>query len=187
MTLHRSRMIERLLNLDVRMPPRRAFTLAEVIIVVLITSILAVIAVPRYADSIDRFRAEAAAKRIAADMNLTRERAMTRSTQESINFFAVTDQYQMVNGPDIDHSSQEYWVDFAHTPYPVDLVSATFINMGGATNTVAVVWDMNGRAQASVSPPGSGKPLASGEVVVAAGIEQRTVVIDPVTGEARLQ
>ena len=180
-------MVDSTPQLNVSRPLRRAFSLAEVMIVVLIMSILAVVAVPRYADSVDRFRAEAAAKRIAADMNLTRERAIMASAQADINFFAASDRYQMVNAPDINHSSQEYWVDLSKTAYPADLVSATFINTDSGTDTVAVMWDMYGRAHAYVSPPGSGEPLASGQVVVSAGNEQRMVDIDPVTGEASVQ
>src|SRR3954451_23186913 len=70
-------------------PQRRsstAFTLFELMIVILIIWIAAAVAVPRYASSVGRYRAEFAAKRVAADLNLARARAKAASSTRNVTF-----------------------------------------------------------------------------------------------------
>ena len=176
---------------ELRSRGRPAFTLVELIIVMLVIGILAVVAAPRYADSIMRFRAEAAARRIAADLNLVRQNAITRSGgsfgAEWVRFYSSSDRYQLTNDADIDRPTEEYWVDFDETPYPVDLVSAAFTNKYGYTSNSIVKYDMHGVAKSGLPPFFPDAQLTSGTIVVAVGNEQRTVVIDPVTGEASVQ
>ena len=166
---------------------RGGYTLVELTIVMLIMGIVAAAAVPRFNDSMDRFRVEAAASRIAADLNLVRARAMTQGSPQGVNFFTSSESYQLAGDPDIDSPGEEYWVYLSKTSYPVDLVSTTFTNTNAFTNIVAVVWDIFGQASGYAPPPNVQTPLSSGTIVIASGSEQRTVVINPVTGKASVQ
>jgi len=72
---------------------RSGISLVELVITMLILGILASVAAPRYFDAVARFRVEAAAKRIAADLNLTREAAISKGVAESVNFYDSFDRY----------------------------------------------------------------------------------------------
>jgi len=171
---------------DCTRQPRRpaGYTLVELAITVLIMSILAAVAAPRYQEATARFRVEAAAKRIAADLNLARENANSKggvASGEWVSFYASSDYYKLHNDPDIDHPADEYRIYLEQTAYPVDLVSAQFTNTSGYTSTTTVKYDMYGIANSGFT---TDAPLAIGQIVVQSGAEQQTVVISPVTGEA---
>ena len=164
--------------------PRTAFTLMELVIVVLIMGIMAAVAAPSFSDSLCRFRVEAAARRIAADLNLARQTATTTETDQWVLFYPASNYYKLYNDPDPDHPSQEYVVKLSKTQYPVSLTSVEFENQSGYTTNWRVVFDMYGRAKAGLFWL---EPLVSGAVIVSSGSEQRTVVINPITGEASVQ
>jgi len=96
----------------------------------------------------------------------------------------VNEKYHMLFTPDPDHPSNDYSVEFSKTAYPVDLVFAAFTNTLGVTDNVTVIYDMYGTPKSGFSPIA---PLVSGQIVVASGDLQRTVIIDPVTGKASVQ
>src|SRR5204863_23675 len=54
---------------------RRAFSLIEITLVLMVMGVLAALAVPRYASALARYRADAAARRIVADLDLARTTA----------------------------------------------------------------------------------------------------------------
>ena len=168
-----------------KFPRPAGYTLIEIAITMLIMSILAAVAAPRYIGATARYRVEAAAQRIVADLNHVRRRAMMKGPvqEEWVSFYPATEQYEMHDDPDPDHPSSEYWVDLSETAYPVDLVSAAFTNTVAATSTQTVKFDMYGYAKSGTAPVA---PLASGQIVVTSGSEQRTIVIDPVTGKASI-
>jgi prepilin-type N-terminal cleavage/methylation domain-containing protein len=170
------------------LPNRPAgFTLVELAITVLIMGILAAVAAPRYQEATNRFRVAAAAKRIAADLNLTRENANSNGVGadgEWVTFNSGADNYRLWNDPDIDHPGSEYWVHLQKTAYPVDLVHAKFTNQNGYTDWLTIKYDMYGRAKSGLPPFIPDAYLTSGQIVVQAGAAQRTVVINAVTGEA---
>jgi len=166
---------------------KTGFTLIELVICLMIMGILAAVAAPKYITSINRFRAEAAARRIAADLNHVRNRAIMKGpTQEEwVEFYTNTEEYELLDDPDLDRPSEEYWVRFADTPYPVDIVSCEFTNTEGYTSNNRIKFNLYGRAVCGV---GDGNPpISSGQIIVASGDEQRTVVIDPDTGISSVQ
>jgi prepilin-type N-terminal cleavage/methylation domain-containing protein len=69
-----------------RRPKRRALNLMELVIVMLIMGIMAAVAVPRYVDSVCRFRVEAAARRLATDLEYARQNAKTESILQGVTF-----------------------------------------------------------------------------------------------------
>ena len=179
------------------MPPtpshRRAFSLMELVIAVLIMGILAAVAAPRFTGSLCELRAEAAAKRIAADLNYARRMAMTTESRQRVHFYTnnVTDPndqvYELMDQLHLDHSDQAYVVDLGQSAYPARITSVAFTNSNGFTAPRRMQFDIFG-VPAAGQPPGDPlAPLVSGQVVVTLGTAQRTVVVNAVTGEASIQ
>lgn len=147
----------------------RAFSLGELLIVVAVTAILAAIAVPRFGSSIAIHRADAAAQRIVADLELARSRARMTSATVQILFNAAGNSYELVGLMDLDHSSENYVVSLAEEPYLARINSAVFDGDG------EVLFD------------GYGAPDSSGTVVIQVGDEVRQVILDANTGRASWQ
>lgn len=138
------------------------------VIVVLIVSVLAAVAAPKFADTLHRTRAESAAKRIKADLGLARQNAISRTSTQTVQFTPATDDYTLPGMADLDHSSQTYSVDLAAAPYNVVLVSAT---LGGDSD---VQFDQYGQ------------PDSGGTITVESGAFKKTVTVDPDTGQASI-
>lgn len=69
-----------------RCRPSRGVTLVELTMVVLIIDILAMVAAPRHIGSLAHFRVEAAARRIAADLEWARQTARTTGVNQTVTF-----------------------------------------------------------------------------------------------------
>ncbi len=158
----------------------------ELVAVMMVMGILAAVAIPKYFDSLDGSRVDAAANRIAADLKLCRARAVLKgsSSMESAKFYTGMEKYTLWLTPDIDDPSNYYWVNLSNASYPVDLVSSTFTNQLGAKSVMSISFDMYGRPWCGNSPV---SPMVDGRIVVRSGSEERTVVINPVTGLATVQ
>lgn len=138
-----------------------AFTLLELLLVLAIVAVLAAVAAPRYGRASARYRADLAARRIAADLCLAQSCAKAASASRTVSFSQQTESYQLLSITSPDGQAGDYTVCLSAEPYRADLVSADF--GGGSTQVVFNGW---------------GLPANGGTVVVAAGSEQRTVVID---------
>ena len=135
----------------------------------LIIGIVAAVAIPRYADTLHRYRADSAAKRIVADLTLARQQAMSSSSSQTVQFTTpAADSYTLVGMSDLDHSSATYVVDLSASPYNTSINSASF---GGDAD---LIFD------------GFGIPDSKGSVVVESGGYQVTVTVDPDTGKAAI-
>ena len=149
----------------------RGFTAMELVIVVLILGILAAAAVPKYADALNRFRVDAAARRIAADLATAQARARAASSNVSIVFTLPPQgsRYQIVGMADPDRPATTYTVNLADSPYQVTLGSA---NLGG---------------DATLIYNGYGTPDTGGTIVVQAGQYTKTITVEATTGMAAIQ
>ncbi len=148
---------------------RRGFTLAELIVVISVTAILAGLAMPRYAAAVNRSKVDAAARRMVADLALVQARAKANSSTQTISFTAGTSQYQINGMSDLDRSSASYVVALAAEPYGVSLS-----------------WSGIGNDN-SLSFNGYGVPDTLGSFVITRGGYSKTVSIDKDTGAATVQ
>ena len=145
-------------------PARRAFSLMELVVVLAIIAIAAAIAAPRYANAIARYRAETAARRVAADLAYARALAQQTSSNQTVAFDPATDVYTLAGVDDPDRPGQPYPVALAGRPYHADLAAASF---GGAK---------------SVTFDGFGTPSVGGTVTVRVGDYVYTLTVEAETG-----
>jgi type II secretion system protein H len=145
------------------------FSLLEVVLVSAIIAIFAAMAVPRYGRASGRYRLDLAARRVASDLRLAQSHAKAASCARIVSFDPAAERYQLLNVPAPDSVSGDYTVTLSAEPYRVDLVSANF---NSATQVTFNGW---------------GLPDQGGTVVVAAGSQQKTVIIDAETGVVSIQ
>ena len=147
-------------------PSRAGVTILELIIVLMVMAILTAAAAPKFFDSLARYRAEAAAQRIAHDLRLARRQAKSISASQSVVFNSpAAHQYELTGMDDPDRPGQTYVVSVAAEPYMATIVTADF--NGDAT----VIFD------------GYGQPDSGGSVTVQSGAHQRTVTLDADSGK----
>jgi prepilin-type N-terminal cleavage/methylation domain-containing protein len=148
---------------------RRGFSLLETVLVVCILGTIAAIAMPRYVDSLNFYRADLAAKRIAADLAMARDHAWTTGARQVVTFDPNTHEYRLPGIRSLERSTAEYVVILSKAPYDAEIISADF------------------QGQSNVTFDGYGLPDRSGQVVVKAGSFQKTIVLDGNTGDAKVQ
>src|SRR5262245_40091488 len=96
---------------------RRAMTLVDLTMAVAIVGIVAAVAPPKLTSTLDSRRALSAARRIAADIEFTRQRAIATSTEQIIRFTPSTSSYTIVGLPDPSHPASTYTVALTETTY----------------------------------------------------------------------
>lgn len=148
---------------------RTGVTLVELVVVVVILGLLGSIATPRFSSSLVHFRVEAAAQRVASDLNLARRTAVATGQPQVVNFTLMTSVYSMPGVDDINHPGQPYAVDLTQTQYAVTLAS---INLGAGGSGTSVTFDIFGR------------PDYGGSITLQSGTESRIVDVDSETGRA---
>ncbi|MCK4661092.1 MAG: prepilin-type N-terminal cleavage/methylation domain-containing protein [Phycisphaerae bacterium] len=154
-----------------RVAHTRAFSLLELAIVVMIISLLATIAVPRYANAIAQQRVEAAARRIALDLEGARRRARATSSSQAVQFSLANSSYTLAGVSDMDQADSTYTVEMSKPPYEATIITANF------ADSTEITFD------------GYGTPLdgAGGSVVVQVGTRAKTITVDGETGQVTIQ
>ena len=137
-----------------------AFSLFELLFVVSIIAIVAAMGIPRYGRSVARYRAECAARRVAADLLFARSSAKAASAERLVTFNTVAGSYTLSATRHLDHASRPYTVALSDAPYHATLHYADF---GGAPQAQ---FDMYGN------------PKWSGTVVVRCGEFEQTVALN---------
>jgi prepilin-type N-terminal cleavage/methylation domain-containing protein len=150
---------------------RTAFTLLELAIVLVLISILAAVALPRFGTSTAYATGRSAAERIAADIAWQRSEAVRRQEELKVRFDVTLNQIDWSRAADVwdpDHPSAKYIVTLDDEVPGVSLVSADF---GGRDELAFDQW---------------GTPASGGSVVIAQGDTQWTIVVEPGTGRATI-
>jgi prepilin-type N-terminal cleavage/methylation domain-containing protein len=151
--------------------PRPGFTLIELILVVIIVAVLSAIAIPRYTNSQMKYRADAAARRVAADLQVAQTRARIRSTPQTVTFNLTSSSYTLDGMPHPDHPAKTYTVSLPEAPYGASLVTVNF----------------NGTATIGFDQYGMPIPATGGTAAVRVGDQQRTISVEANTGRVSVQ
>lgn len=161
----------------------KGFTLVEIIIVVVILSIAALMAVPMVSNAAD-MQVRAAANRIAADLDYAKGLAITHQQSYSVVFDPSGESYEIHVDPAgadtvIDHpvNPGSFVVDFSADSRlsRVNIVSADFDS--DSSNTIT--FDYLGSPYSGADTT---TPLNSGQITLQADTFSLTVDVEPVTG-----
>jgi prepilin-type N-terminal cleavage/methylation domain-containing protein len=139
-----------------------AFTLVELVIVLMITGILAAVAAPKFSAALTSARLQAVAERIAGDIRYAKRMAQQNSSTQLIVFDAASDSYTLTGVSDINRGASTYRFSLTDLEYDCDLVSADF---GGSSTLTFSVF---------------GRPSSTGTVVVSCAGSTSTLTIDSV-------
>lgn len=139
---------------------RTAFTLVEMVVVVVIMGIFAGVTIPRFSSFISTQRAEASVRKITMDLEYAKNRAKNSSQSRTVEFNISNNTYRIIGESDIDHPSTPYQVSISDPPYHAQLVSVDF------NSTTKVVYD------------GYGVPNYNGTIVIKVGTITETIYVN---------
>ena len=159
---------------------KKAFTLVEMLIVVVIIAIAAMIAIPQIG-SASVFKLNAAVNVIASDLEYAKSLAISRQSCYSVIFDTASESYRIVdeNGNDIENEfkgGDSYVVDFKKDSR-LQNVDISAVNIDG-TNSISFDY---------LASPYSGTDLTSSlidnaVITLSTGNNSAGVEIEPVTG-----
>lgn len=157
-----------------------AFTLVELMIVIVIIGVAAAMAIPMMSSAAS-FQIRAGANMVAADLEYAKSMAISRGQPYSVVFDVDAESYEIRdqdNNPIANPITKDasYVVNFA-TNSRVDRVDISDADFDGATS---VTFDYLG-SPFSGTPP-STSPLNTGTITLEAGDASKTVSVEPVTG-----
>lgn len=147
----------------------RAFTLIELVIVLVIVAIASAVAIPRFASASSRYRVDAAVQQIIADVSLTAALANKTSAAHSIRFEPADDRYVLVGQPSPANPAEDKAVELGLEPFGVNLLQVSF-----GSDTQAVL-------------SGHGLLTESGQLTVAVGRDARRIVFTRGSANASVQ
>ena len=147
----------------------RGFSLVELTFVMMVIGIMTALALPRYSNALARYRADATARRIVADLNLARAQARSTSTTQPVVFDLINNNYQLPGVTTLDRRSTNYQVNLAGAPYYSTLSSVDF------ATTTQVTFSIFGEAD------------NSGTIVITAGEATKTITFDATNSSATIQ
>jgi prepilin-type N-terminal cleavage/methylation domain-containing protein len=144
----------------------RAFSLTELVIVMLLTSILAAVSIPTFFDSLLFHRVESAARRVKSDLELARQTARLVNSEQVFTVIGMT--YTAGTAVSSLDRPGSYMVDLSKSPYLLDALAANF---GGLTE---------------VRFDAYGLPSSGGTVLLQAKDHQCTVTLNATTGQVTI-
>ena len=143
----------------------KGFSLIELVVVMVVLGVMTAIAVPRLTSVAVRQRADAAARRVAADLDLARRHARATGRPVIVRIDPTAHRITLVGvDPAIGDGAGDYRVTLTDSPYHTRIVDASFNN----TDTIAF--------------NGFGVADHGGTITLSAGGEQRTLTLDASSG-----
>ena len=159
----------------------RSFTMIEILIVVVIITIAAMVAIPMMTSAAS-MQIRSAANMIAADLEYAKSMAISRGQNFSVVFDKTTESYSIKNQDDviISHPVKkgfDYTIDFRSDGRlnKVDIADVVF----DPDSSHTITFDYLG---SPYSGSGTSNPLNSGVVTLQAGGTATTITVEPVTG-----
>lgn len=160
----------------------RAFTLAELIIVVVILSIAALLAVPMMSSAADS-QLRSATNMVAADLEYAKSMSISRQQDYSVVFNVGGNSYEIQDesGSVIDHPVR-VGTSFSVIISNDSRLSEVQLDSVSFDSTSTITFDYLG------SPfNGNGTALNNGSIVLDAGNYSMTITVQPVTGFLTIQ
>jgi len=154
---------------NTRPETRRGLTLVDLTISVLIMGFVAATASPKFAALLTSYTAEAAARRVTADLNYAASAAAQTSQTVTATFNVAGDSYSFTGVDSPDHPGSAWDVSLTNGGTNVSLVSADF------AGSQVVTFNAYGR------------PDNAGTIVLSSGSDTSTIAVDAATGRATVQ
>ena len=151
----------------------RAFSLIELVLVIATIAVLSAIAVPKYADAMNRYRVDLAAKRIVADFAVARSSARGSGLGQVVDFTTPANGYTMAGVAAPDGRTGDYAVRLGDEPFKCTITRVEFGTANPPAKTVRFTR--------------YGTPETGGGVVISCGGYSKTVLLDPVSGRAEVR
>ena len=161
---------------------REAFTLVEILVVVVILGIAMVMAVPMFSSAAS-VQVDSAANMIASDLEYARSMAITKQQSYGAQFYVDTDKYRI-----IDHNSNVVEHPINRGNFEIIFPSQRNLNQVDISGI-----DIDGSDKVSFDYLGSpfnntGTAMNNeGVITISAGGITKTVRISPVTGYVRIE
>jgi len=160
----------------------RAFTLIEIVVVVMIISIAAMLAVPMFSSASD-MQTLSVANMLTADLEYAKSLAVSTQNDYSVVFDVANDTYQIQEGGVViphPHKSGGYIVNLNND----SRISAVSITTADFDSQVAITFDYLGSPYSGIT---TAAPLNNGQIDLQAGSFFMTITVEPVTGYITIQ
>lgn len=150
-----------------RKPNNRAgISLVELAVTLLVIGIAAGVAVPKISTAVMSTRLDTGVAQMRADIKAARQHAISSGTTQQIQVLTGTNEYKLINMPDINHpGTTGYVVDFDELQGSLTI---TNVNYEGTDNVTFDIY---------------GKPNRGGSVTLQSGSFTKTITIDATTGK----
>ena len=145
---------------------RKAFTLVELVVVLLIIAIGSAVAGPAYSRALQTHRVEQAALRVMADLRLAKRHAQLTSASIYVDFDLATHTITIRGIDDFEKFGQPNSISLSSDPYRTQIVEL----------------DFNGLQTVEFNGFGTAETL--GSLRLQSGVAQKTVVINSESSES---
>lgn len=153
--------------------PRRrrdaGFSLVELTLTAAIIGLVAALAAPRYAASLQHAKLQAAARRVVADLQHARQTAQATSDEVSLQFDTSRHQISSEDLARLNAPGRDYLTDLAAEPFGVRIASANFAG------------------EDECEFDGFGTPASDGTITLELGGSTVVITLSAETGQAVIQ